>query len=143
MTEDAFGSASACAQKKECSAWSSPRAKAYAPPRDVTTRWIHALHFRDLYRQKLAYVRGYLAATGADRLQEYEVSQLPGLEDEAETEPLVSGEASSKPPTSKQPSSGYIAKKLSATAEGAHGLLDKGLHKVSSLEDKAKRAFRA
>ena len=36
------------------------------------TRWLHALHYRDLYRQKLAYVRGYLGATGADRLAEYD-----------------------------------------------------------------------
>ena len=36
------------------------------------TRWLHALHYRDLYRQKLAYVRGYLGATGADQLAEYD-----------------------------------------------------------------------
>jgi len=39
---------------------------------DHFTRWLHALHYRDLYQQKLAYVRGYLGASGADRLQEYD-----------------------------------------------------------------------
>ena len=42
------------------------------------TRWLHALHYRDLYRQKLAYVRGYLGATGADRLAEYDTRAATG-----------------------------------------------------------------
>ena len=33
--------------------------------------WRHVLHYRDLYQQKLAYVRGYLDATGADRIEHY------------------------------------------------------------------------
>lgn len=38
------------------------------------TRWQHALHYRDLYQQKLAYVRGYLKSM--DRLKDWESRQL-------------------------------------------------------------------
>jgi hypothetical protein len=41
-------------------------------------RWLHVLSYRDLYQQKLAYVRGYLGASGADRLQDYDYRATTG-----------------------------------------------------------------
>lgn len=60
--------------------------------------------------------------------------------EESETEPLVS-----EKPKSKPPSGGYISRKLNATAEKAHHLVDEGLHKVESIgpvnvAEKAKHA---